>query len=74
MIKYIFLIFLLGGLILADPNSQTEETSGRDIMIMMENLQEKHRTILVLQGLEYDTGIKDSLFSVSTLERGRMKK
>jgi len=39
----------------------------------MENVQEKHTTIIELKEIQYNIGIKDSLFRVSTLERGRLK-
>jgi hypothetical protein len=39
----------------------------------MDNLQEKHKTILKIKEMFYNTGLKDSLFRVSTLERGRIK-
>jgi len=39
----------------------------------MDNKQEKHKTILELEEVHYNTKVKDSLFRVSTLERGRLK-
>ena len=39
----------------------------------MENIRRKHKTILEYQELSFDLGLKDSLFRVSTLERGRIK-
>jgi hypothetical protein len=39
----------------------------------MDNIQENHQTILEFDEVNYDTGIKDNLFKVSTLERGRIK-
>jgi outer membrane lipoprotein-sorting protein len=40
---------------------------------VMDNRQRKHQTVLEIKTMEYDTGIKDSMFRVSTLERGRIK-
>ena len=37
------------------------------------NVQENHRTILEITNAFYDLNLKDSLFRVSTLERGRLK-
>ena len=39
----------------------------------MDNLQEKHKTILEFKEINYNVGLKDNLFRVSTLERGRIK-
>lgn len=39
----------------------------------MDNIQEKHKTILEITEMHYDVGLKDNLFRVSTLERGRLK-
>ena len=39
----------------------------------MDNKQEKHKTILELEEVQYNTNVKDSMFRVSTLERGRLK-
>ena len=39
----------------------------------MDNLQEKHKTILEIKEIHYNIGLKDNLFRVSTLERGRVK-
>ncbi|MEA3474858.1 MAG: outer membrane lipoprotein-sorting protein [Candidatus Cloacimonadota bacterium] len=40
----------------------------------MNNIQEKHKTILEIKEMHYDIGLKDNLFRVSSLERGRIKK
>jgi hypothetical protein len=37
----------------------------------MDNLQEKHQTILEFENIEYNTGLDDNLFTISTLQRGR---
>ena len=42
-------------------------------LMEMENVQNKHRTVLELKERKYDTDVSDSLFRVSTLERGRVK-
>ncbi len=39
----------------------------------MDNIQEKHKTILEIKEINYNIGLKDNLFRVSTLERGRIK-
>ncbi|MBC8526709.1 MAG: outer membrane lipoprotein-sorting protein [Candidatus Cloacimonetes bacterium] len=39
----------------------------------MNNIQEKHKTILEIEEMHYDIGLKDNLFRVTTLERGRLK-
>lgn len=39
----------------------------------MDNIQEKHKTILEIKDMHYDIGLKDNLFRVTTLERGRIK-
>jgi hypothetical protein len=39
---------------------------------IMENEQEDHRTVLELETVEYDLGVKESMFRVSTLERGHL--
>lgn len=40
---------------------------------VMDNIQEKHRTILELEEIDYNTGVKETMFKVSTLERGRIR-
>jgi hypothetical protein len=40
---------------------------------IMDNTKEKHKTILELEEMKYNIDVTDSLFSVSTLERGRIK-
>jgi len=39
----------------------------------MDNIQENHKTNLKIEEIHYNTGLKDNLFRVSTLERGRIK-
>jgi hypothetical protein len=39
----------------------------------MDNIQEKHKTLLETKEIHYNLGLQDSLFRVSTLERGQMK-
>lgn len=38
----------------------------------MDNVSRNHKTILQLDSVSYDTGLKDELFRVSTLQRGRL--
>ncbi|MBN2039803.1 MAG: outer membrane lipoprotein-sorting protein [Spirochaetes bacterium] len=37
------------------------------------NSREKHKTILIIENMNYDNNLKDSLFRVSTLERGQIR-
>ncbi len=39
----------------------------------MESVQDKHRTMLEMSDVEYNPGLSDNLFRVSTLEQGRVK-
>jgi hypothetical protein len=39
----------------------------------MDNIQERHQTILDIKEIHYNVGLRDNLFSVSTLERGRIR-
>lgn len=39
----------------------------------MENYSREHTTRLVFRSMTYDTGIRDDLFQVSTIERGRIQ-
>lgn len=39
----------------------------------MDNIQDMHKTILEIEEMYYDIGLKDNLFRVSTLERGKIK-
>ncbi len=39
----------------------------------MDNKQEKHKTILEMKKVQYNQNLKNSLFRVSTLERGRIR-
>lgn len=41
--------------------------------MLMENIQEKHQTRIVNEEMTFNLPIKDSLFRVSTLERGRIR-
>jgi hypothetical protein len=43
------------------------------LKIEVENTQDRHRTILEISSIEYNTGMRDSLFRVSTLEKGWLK-
>ncbi|WP_321390021.1 outer membrane lipoprotein-sorting protein [uncultured Desulfuromusa sp.] len=39
----------------------------------MNNISRDHKTIMETSSVKYDTGIKDSLFRVSTIQRGRIR-
>ena len=39
----------------------------------MNNSQEKHKTVISIDEIQYNLGVKDSLFRVSTLEKGRIR-
>lgn len=39
----------------------------------MENFQKEHKTIIEMLEVQYNIGLEDSLFRVSTLERGRVR-
>ena len=39
----------------------------------MENIQEKHKTILEITEMHYNQGLKDNFFKVSTLESGKIR-
>ena len=39
----------------------------------MENVQKNHKTIIEIEEVQYNIDLKDRLFRVSTLERGRLK-
>lgn len=39
----------------------------------MHNHQEQHKTLMDIDEITYDSGLKDRLFKVSTLERGRIR-
>ena len=39
----------------------------------MDNISEKHKTIMKMQDIQYNVGLKDNLFRVSTLQRGNIR-
>ncbi len=39
----------------------------------MDNVSRKHKTIMEIFSVKYNTGIRDSLFKVSTIQRGRIR-
>ncbi len=39
----------------------------------MDNVSRSHRTVMRMADVRYDTGVDDSLFRVSTIERGRLR-
>jgi outer membrane lipoprotein-sorting protein len=42
------------------------------LKMVMDNTSKEHKTLLEMKEVQYDQGIKDSLFRVSTLQRGRI--
>ena len=42
------------------------------LKMVMDNTGKEHKTLLEMKDVQYDRGIKDSLFRVSTLQRGRI--
>jgi outer membrane lipoprotein-sorting protein len=55
--------------------SDVEEIEGfwTPLRMEMDNLQEKHQTVLEFSEFKYNTGIQDNIFRQSTLERGRVR-
>jgi len=43
------------------------------LKMVMDNTSKEHKTLLEMKDVQYDQGIKDSLFRVSTLQRGRVQ-
>lgn len=43
------------------------------LKMVMDNTSKEHKTLLEMKDVQYDQGIKDSLFRVSTLQRGRIQ-
>lgn len=39
----------------------------------MHNVQEDHRTVLTVEEIQHDTGLRDSLFEVATIQRGHLR-
>jgi hypothetical protein len=39
----------------------------------MENFSREHKTRMLIQSMVYDTGVKEDLFQVSTIQRGRIR-
>jgi negative regulator of sigma E activity len=39
----------------------------------MDNVSREHRTIMETSSMQYDTGIKNRMFKVSTIQRGRIR-
>ncbi|PIE63725.1 MAG: outer membrane lipoprotein-sorting protein, partial [Desulfobacterales bacterium] len=38
----------------------------------MDNISRNHKTFMETSSIQYDTGLKDQLFKVSTIQRGRI--
>jgi outer membrane lipoprotein-sorting protein len=64
-----------GSLIKTLTAPEQKKTSGfwTALKMIMDNTSKNHKTILEMKEVKYDQGIKDSLFRVSTLQRGRIK-
>lgn len=58
--------------ILTVPDQEKQDGFWTAFKMVMDNTQKNHKTILELKEITYNQGIKDSLFRVSTLERGRI--
>lgn len=43
------------------------------LKMTMKNVQTEHETVLVVNNIQYNTDLKDSMFTVSSLERGSIK-
>lgn len=59
--------------ILTIPDVRKQDGFWTAFRMEMDNHQEKHKTVLEITEMSYNQGLKDSLFRVSTLERGRIK-
>ncbi|MFC1713177.1 outer membrane lipoprotein-sorting protein [Candidatus Poribacteria bacterium] len=59
--------------ILTSPDIRKQDGIWAHFRMEMENVQNEHKTIIEMMEIQYDIGIKDSMFRVSTLERGRIK-
>ncbi len=59
--------------ILTIPDVRKQDGFWTMFKMKMDNIQERHKTILELEEVHYNTKVKDSLFRVSTLERGRIR-
>ena len=59
--------------ILAIPDTRKQDGIWTHYKMEMENVQKEHKTIIEMSEVQYNIGLKDSLFRVSTLERGRIK-
>lgn len=59
--------------ILTVPDIREQDGFWTIFKMVMDNKQEKHQTILEFSEISYNTDVKDNLFKVSTLERGRIK-
>lgn len=54
------------------PEQRKQDGFWTAFKMVMDNTQKNHKTILEITGMHYNQGLKDSLFRVSTLERGRI--
>ena len=55
--------------------SDFRQTEGfwKAFRLEMENFQQKHKTVIEYQKVKYNTGLDDSLFEVSAIEKGRIR-
>lgn len=59
--------------ILTIPDIRKQDGFWTSIKMVMDNIQKNHKTTIETTEVNYNVGLKDSLFRVSTLERGRIK-
>ena len=59
--------------ILTVPDVKKQDDIWTPFKMEMENVQKNHKTIIEIEEVQYNIGVKDSMFRVSTLERGRVK-
>lgn len=62
-----------GKLLKTMTRSDFQQISGiwTSMKTVVENVQEKHKTVLTMSNIKYDTALKDSFFKVATIERGK---
>ena len=41
--------------------------------MIMENIQEKHKTVMKFSDVSYNSPVKDSLFTVAAIKKGRIR-
>lgn len=55
------------------PDIRKQDNYWTAFKMQMDNKQENHKTILEYENISYDIPVKNNLFQVSTLERGRLR-